>query len=98
MGGGVRIELSLPLRLPGAPLLQRLSKVSQRLIGNVERGLERPTQCPFGQLDLLFTQGCAVSLGGVLFVGAAIRDVGPGDDERWTLGRGLFPPPPPLPP
>ena len=95
LGGEVRVSRTIcvpspiPIRLElrtaflgGPPLLQRF-------LGHIERFERRPAEGPLGRLDLLDAQWGAMGLSRILLMRTSPRDVGPRDDQRWTLGDAL---------
>ena len=67
---------------------QSFAEVSQRLVGYEKLGIGRPTKGLFGQSNLVNTQRRAVGRCCVLFVGAAVGNVGAADDDGWPPGLG----------
>ncbi len=80
----------VPFRVCLRPAIQGAAPVLQRLLGDVERlvGL-RPSEILLGRHDFVGTEGLAMRGGGVLLLRAAVADVRPGDDQRWTRRIGL---------
>ena len=89
VGGAVVGPACLPVGvqqrtpLPGAPPL------GERLLGNHERLQRRPAEGFLRQLHFRRAQRRAVRFGSVLFVGAAVGDVGAQDDQRGAIGGGV---------
>ncbi len=79
---GIGSKESIPFRLPIRTPLYRLTIMSQCLIRNQEKGFHWPAQSLFRQTQFRFTQRFAVSRHCILFVRAAIADVGMDSDER----------------
>ncbi len=72
-----------PVLFPTA--IHRFAEELDDVVGHQEALVGWPAHRLFRGHDLLLPQGCAVSLGRVLGIGGAVRDVGVGDDERWSI-------------
>src|SRR3989304_1359999 len=91
-GGGEGAKISAPPSPPFAlepfPPGDRFPEMRKDVVRHVEMGLLRPSQSFLGQRNLRLPQRRAVGFRRVLLVGAPERNVGPNDDQRWTLPLG----------
>ena len=83
---GVRRQPRVPGGLRQLAAVDRLTEVGEGIAGDVEGGLERPTQRSFGPFDLVRAQRRTVCFEGVLLVRGAVSDMGAHEDERRTVG------------